>query len=126
MLCKHKVNGKKIYVECKAQKSQYHPHFKAAMGTVDVEEYSEGWIITTSDFTKDAKGFVENWKSKPKEKSERLSFYSPEIIIEALKTRQSSATHLLLQRQTVLRILKILEIGLFCYQNMECTGVCIH
>lgn len=86
LLCKHKVNGKKIYVECKAQKEPISsPILRQLWGTVDVEEYSEGWIITTSDFTKDAKGFVENWKSKPKEKSERLSFYSPEIIIEALK-----------------------------------------
>lgn len=86
LLCKHKVNGKKIYVECKAQKEPISaPILRQLWGTVDVEDYSEGWIITTSDFTKDSKGFIENWKSKPKAKSERLSFYSPEIIIEALK-----------------------------------------
>lgn len=87
LLCKHKVNGKKIYVECKAQKEPISaPVLRQLWGTVDIEEYSEGWIITTSDFTKDAKGFVENWKSKPQEKSERLSFYSPVVIIEALKS----------------------------------------
>ncbi|GAA0537423.1 hypothetical protein GCM10009098_01080 [Rheinheimera aquimaris] len=87
LLCKHKVNGKKIYVECKAQKEPISaPVLRQLWGTVDIEEYSEGWIITTSDFTKDAKGFVENWRAKPQEKSERLSFYSPSVIIEALKS----------------------------------------
>ena len=87
LLCKHKVNGKEIYVECKAQKDHIAaPILRQLWGTVDCEEYSEGWIISTSEFTKDAKGFVENWKSKPKEKSERLSFYQPSVIIEALKS----------------------------------------
>lgn len=87
LLCKHRVNEREIYVECKAQKDPISaPVLRQLWGTVDSEEYSEGWIITTSDFTKDAKGFVENWKSKPKEKSARLSFYSPTMIIEALKS----------------------------------------
>ncbi len=87
LLCKHKVNGKEIYVECKAQKDHISaPILRQLWGTVDFEEYSEGWIISTSEFTKDAKGFVENWKSKPKDKSERLSFYQPSAIIEALKS----------------------------------------
>jgi hypothetical protein len=87
LLCKHRVNGKEIYVECKAQKDPISaPILRQLWGTVDCEEYSEGWIISTSEFTKDAKGFVENWKSKPKEKSERLSFYHPSVIVEALKS----------------------------------------
>lgn len=87
LLCKHRVNGKEIYVECKAQKDPISaPVLRQLWGTVDCEEYSEGWIISTSDFTKDAKGFVENWKTKPKEKSERLSFYDPKAIVDALKS----------------------------------------
>jgi len=87
LLCKHRVNGKVIYVECKAQKDPVSaPVLRQLWGTVDCEEYSEGWIISTSEFTKDAKGFVESWKSKPKEKSERLSFYNPQVIVEALKS----------------------------------------
>ena len=87
LLCKHKVSGKEIYVECKAQKDSISaPILRQLWGTVDCEEYSEGWLISTSDFTKDAKGFVESWKSKPKEKAERLSFYSPKEIIDALKS----------------------------------------
>ncbi|MFL9778981.1 restriction endonuclease [Vibrio cyclitrophicus] len=87
LLCKHRVNGKEIYVECKAQKDPIAaPILRQLWGTVDFEEYSEGWLISTSDFTKDAKGFVESWKSKPKDKSERLSFYYPSVIVEALKS----------------------------------------
>lgn len=87
LLCKHRVNGKEIYVECKAQKDPVSaPVLRQLWGTVDCEEYSEGWIISTSEFTKDAKGFVESWRTKPKEKSERLSFYCPKVIVEALKS----------------------------------------
>lgn len=85
LLCKHKVNGKEIYVECKAQKDNIPaPILRQLWGTVDSEDYSEGWLITTSDFTKDAKGFSEKWKLKPKDKSCRLSFYTPDKIIESL------------------------------------------
>lgn len=85
LLCKHKVNDRVIYVECKAQKDPISaPILRQLWGTVDSEEYSEGWIISTSEFTKDAKGFVENWKMKPKEKSSKLSFYAPQEVIEAL------------------------------------------
>jgi len=85
LLCKHKVSDKIIYVECKAQKEHISaPILRQLWGTVDSEEYSEGWLISTSEFTKDAKGFVEKWKSKPKEKSSRLSFYYPGLVINSL------------------------------------------
>jgi hypothetical protein len=85
LLCKHNVSGKEIYVECKAQKDPISaPVIRQLWGTVDCEEYAEGWLISTSDFTKDGKGFIESWKKKPKEKASRLSFYSPELIIQSL------------------------------------------
>ena len=86
LLCTHKVSGKTIYVECKAQKDPIAASvLRQLWGTVDSEDHSEGWIISTSPFSKDAKGFIENWKKKPKEKSSRLSFYYPELIIDSLK-----------------------------------------
>ena len=70
LLCKHKVSDKRIYVECKAQKDPVSaPVLRQLWGTVDSEGYSEGWIISTSEFTKDAKGFIETWKAKPIEKA---------------------------------------------------------
>lgn len=86
LLCQHKVNNKIIYVECKAQKDPISaPTLRQLLGTVASEEYSEGWLISTSNFTKDAKGFVENWNSKPKDKSSKLSFYSPDLLINSLQ-----------------------------------------
>lgn len=86
LLCEHKLNGKRIYVECKAQKDNIPASIlRQLWGTVDSEEYSEGWLISTSEFTKDAKGFVESWKQKPEEKSSRLSFYSPNAVINSLQ-----------------------------------------
>ena len=86
LLCKHKVNKKVIYVECKAQRDPISaPVLRQLLGTVTSEDYSEGWLISTSEFTKDAKGFMESWKSKPKEESSRLSFYSPDTLISSLQ-----------------------------------------
>ncbi|WP_338493338.1 restriction endonuclease [Erwinia aphidicola] len=51
LLCKHKVNSKEIYVECKAQKEKISaPILSKLIGIVDLHEYSEGWIISTSEF----------------------------------------------------------------------------
>lgn len=85
LLCKHKISGKEIYVESKAQKENIASSIlRQLWGTVESEEYNEGWLITTSEFTKDAKGFIEKWKQKPKDKSARLSFYSPQDVIDSL------------------------------------------
>jgi hypothetical protein len=86
LLCKHQVSGKQIYVECKAQKDKIGaPILRQLLGTVIGYDYSEGWIVSTSEFGKEAKGFVEMWKEKKPEKSSKLSFYSPEIVIDSLQ-----------------------------------------
>lgn len=86
LLCKHEVSGKEIYVECKAQAGNIGaPILRQLNGTVDAYDYSEGWLVSTAEFGKEAKGFVEMWKKKPSEKASRLSFYSPELIVQSLK-----------------------------------------
>jgi len=86
LLCKHKVNSKEIYVECKAQKDKIGaPILRQLLGTVIGYNYSEGWLVSTSEFGKEAKGFVEMWKEKPQEESSKLSFYTPQIIIDSLQ-----------------------------------------
>jgi len=86
LLCKHRVSGKQIYVECKAQKEKVGaPILRQLLGTVTGYDYSEGWIVSTSEFGKEAKGFVEMWKGKSPDQSSKLSFYSPEIVIESLQ-----------------------------------------
>ena len=85
LLCKHKVSQKEIYVECKAQKDKIGaPVLRQLLGTVMGYDHSEGWLISTSEFGKEAKGFVEMWKKKPIEQSSKLSFYTPSFIIESL------------------------------------------
>ncbi|WKV52752.1 restriction endonuclease [Dickeya fangzhongdai] len=85
LLCKHKVNAKEIYVECKAQKEKISaPILNKLMGVVDLHDYSEGWIISTSEFGKDALGIVEIISKKPKEKSSKFSFYTPQRVINSL------------------------------------------
>jgi hypothetical protein len=85
LLCKHKVNQKEIYVECKAQKEKIGaPVLRQLLGTVAGYDYSEGWLVSTSEFGKEAKGFVEMWKKKPIEQSSQLSFYTPTLILESL------------------------------------------
>ena len=85
LLCKHKVSKKQIYVECKAHKDNLSAKVLInLLGTVNLHEYSEGWLISTGPFGKDAKGFVEKWEKKPPEKRGKLSIYSPSRILNAL------------------------------------------
>ncbi|EOM9476090.1 restriction endonuclease, partial [Proteus mirabilis] len=85
LLCKHNVSGKKIYVECKAQKEKIGaPILRQLLGTVIAYDYTEGWIISTAEFGKEAKGFIDMFKQKPGIQATQLSFYSPELIITTL------------------------------------------
>lgn len=87
LLCKHNVNNKEIYVECKAHKEKLGaPVLRQLLGSVIAYDYTEGWLISTSEFGKDAKGFLENWKKKPIKESSKLSFYSPENIVDSLQS----------------------------------------
>ncbi len=86
LLCKHRVNHKQIYVECKAHKDKISATIlRQLLGTVTAYDYSEGWLISTSEFGKEAKGFVEMWKKKPPERATKLSFYTPGEVIASLK-----------------------------------------
>lgn len=86
LLCKHKVNGKEIYVECKAYRNNIDANIlKNLLGTLVYKQYSEAWLISTSEFGKEAKGFEYEWNGKPKEESSKLSFYNPARLIDALK-----------------------------------------
>ena len=85
LLCKHKVSGKEVYVECKAHKDNLSA--KALinlLGTVELNEYAEGWLVSTGPLGKDAKGFVETWEKKPIEKRKKLSIYNPDRVLSAL------------------------------------------
>jgi hypothetical protein len=86
LLCRHKISGKEIYVECKAYRNKNIDAniLKNLAGTLVFKDYSEAWLIGTGAYGKEAKGFVKEWQEKPKEQATRLSFYDPEKVIEAL------------------------------------------
>ncbi|HEX8399779.1 MAG TPA: restriction endonuclease [Pyrinomonadaceae bacterium] len=87
LLCKHRVSGKEIYVECKAHRSNIDANIlKNLLGTLIFKGYSEAWLISTAEFGKEAKGFEYEWNEKPKEEASRLSFYNPSRVIDALKS----------------------------------------
>ncbi len=87
LLCRNRVNRKKIYVECKAYRDTLSAEvLTKLLGTVTFNGYQEGWLISTGPFGRDAKGFQDKWESKSIEESQKLSFYTPERIIDALET----------------------------------------
>ncbi|ONG37037.1 restriction endonuclease, partial [Alkanindiges hydrocarboniclasticus] len=86
LLCKHKVSGKEIYVECKAYRNTNIDAniLKNLVGTLVFKDYSEAWLVSTVEYGKEAKGFIKEWKDKPKEQATKLSFYDPLQIINSL------------------------------------------
>lgn len=85
LLCKHKVSGKEIYVECKAHRDSLSANvLKNLLGTVYFNEYSEGWLVSTGPLGKDAKGFMDQWEKYKLEKREKLSIYTPDRVLNAL------------------------------------------
>ena len=84
LLCKHRVTKKIIYVECKAYRNTIGAGvLKQLLGTVDFNDYQEGWLISTAPLGKDAKGFQKKWEERPAERGQKLSIYTPERLIEA-------------------------------------------
>ena len=86
LLCRHKISGKEIYVECKAyrDKNLSSNILKNLTGTLYFKGYSEAWLIGTGDYGGEARGYIKEWQEKPKEEATRLSFYEPENVIESL------------------------------------------
>lgn len=85
LLCEHKVSKKKIYVECKAYRDKKidAPIIRQLLGTIVFEDYAEGWLIATSEFSKDAKGLCEELPNRPN--GDRLVVYSALDIIQSLQ-----------------------------------------
>jgi hypothetical protein len=88
LLCKQKANkSKKVYVECKAYKDTNKIQsdvIKNIVGIKNIENYSEVWLISTSEFGKDAKGLVGKIESDETQ-SQNFTFYTPMKLVEALQ-----------------------------------------
>lgn len=86
LFCKNNANSKTIYVECKAYRDK---NIDAniiynLIGKKTSKKYNEAWLISTTDFGKEAKGVC-----KEHESDTEFTFYTPEKLIQAL---QSSRT----------------------------------
>ena len=85
LLCKHTVNFREVYVECKAHKDNLSKNVLInLLGTITYKGYSEGWLVSTGPLGKDAKGFLDEWEKKPPIEREKLSIYTPDRILRAL------------------------------------------
>lgn len=85
LLCKHQVNQKTVYVECKAHRESISANVLTnLLGTIDFKDYQEGWLISTGPLGKDAKGFQNEWEKQKDIRSQKLSIYTPERVINAL------------------------------------------
>ncbi|KPL87561.1 restriction endonuclease [Herpetosiphon geysericola] len=85
IVCRHKVNRKEIYVECKAYRETLSAvELRKLLGTIEFEHYEEGWLISTGPLGKDAKGWQNDWENRPTRESQKLSIYTPERIIGSL------------------------------------------
>ena len=85
LLCKHRVNQRIVYVECKAHRGPISANVLTnLLGTLDFKKYQEGWLISTGPLGKDAKGFQHEWEEKTDVESQKLSIYTPKRVIEAL------------------------------------------
>ena len=84
LLCEHQVNGRIVYVECKAHREPISANVLInLLGTLDfTENYQEGWLISSGPLGKDAKGFQHEWEKKAE--SQKLSIYTPERVIGTL------------------------------------------
>ena len=57
LLCTHDVNGRRIYVECKAEREPLSANVLTKLiGAVTLYGYTEGWLITAGPLGKEAKG----------------------------------------------------------------------
>jgi hypothetical protein len=84
LLCKHRVNQRIIYVECKAYRHTLQADaLIKLLGTIQFRAYQEGWLISTGPLGKDARGFRHEWEAKPSEEAQKLSIYTPERVVEA-------------------------------------------
>lgn len=85
LIAKNKVNGRKIYVECKAFRNPIRADtISKLLGNVELNGVDSGWLFSTAPFGKDAKGLLEKWEEGSSEKRRKLQLYTPERLAELL------------------------------------------
>jgi len=81
----HNITKEKIYAECKAHREPTSADtITKLLGTVDIKDINQGWLVTTSKLSKDAEGLKEEWEIKPPEARRRLQIYNPPRLLSLL------------------------------------------
>lgn len=86
LLATHKNTGETVFVECKAYRDKTISAEVLAklLGNVDIQDVQAGWLMTTSELGKDAKGIIEKRQSRPPEERRRLQVYTSEQMAQLL------------------------------------------
>lgn len=85
LLCRHRVNQRSVWVECKAYREPLGAApLKTLLGNLEIHDYDEAWLISTGPLGKEAKGIKAAWEKKPPAQRQRLSIYTPELVIRTL------------------------------------------
>lgn len=80
-----KTTGERVFVECKAYRSNMSAEvITKLLGNVVLRGVSAGWLVATHDFGKDAKGIYDEWESKSPEHRRMLRMYPPAQFVERL------------------------------------------
>ncbi|RYF50895.1 MAG: restriction endonuclease [Cytophagaceae bacterium] len=92
LLAEEKSTGERIIVECKAYRSTISSDvIHKLFGQVMFKGFSSGWLITTYDLGKDAKGLRDEWGDKPPQERRKLQIYDPHRLIERLVKCQADS-----------------------------------
>lgn len=85
VLCKHKMTGEIILVECKAYRSNVAAEvITKLLGSVQIGDYAAGWLISTHALGKDAKGLQVQWSERTPEQRRQLTILPPDKLVDLL------------------------------------------
>ncbi len=85
LLAVEKTTGERIIVECKAYRSTIASEvIHKLFGQVAFNNFSSGWLISTHDLGKDAKGLRDTNDQKPEHERRKLRIYDPEKLVNRL------------------------------------------
>jgi len=97
LYCKHKANpSKRIYIECKAKNKKIDSNIiYNLIGKKTQKKLTEAWLISTSDFGKEAKGVVDEMQE---DSNGEFTFYTPIKLIEALTNANNIVEYNLIEK----------------------------
>lgn len=85
LLAQERTTGERIIVECKAQRSTIPADVLIKLyGKVAIDDFASGWLISTHDLGKDAKGVRDKWAQRPPEERRKLQVYDPNALLDRL------------------------------------------